>query len=351
MFFDTLNPEIREYYSILCKDFPSWLEEYINTPEMMRLQGTSLSCGTDHTRVFRNRYWYSNLNHSVGVALILWNFTHDKKQTLAGLFHYIANPAFKHCVDFMLGDHEKQETTEEKTEEIIKNSKEIMALLERDGIALEEVSDYKKYPLADNDTPRLSSDRFEYTFSSGMVFKRVWELDDIEEIYNDITVFKNEDGIDEIGFKTVEIAEKYIHRASKLWSAWRSPEDKCAMQFLADILKSMSIKGYITVDDLYKLSEEEVIEKIRKCDDEYLRKSFKLFQDAFHVWKSDEAKEDRYCLSFNVKRRYVIPLVQTDDGPKRINAISKEAHSDIEKYFTEKEKKYFGFDFQFIPYE
>ena len=76
------------------------------------------------------------MDHSVGVALIIWNFTKDKKQTLAGLFHDIATPIFKHCIDFMNGDYETQESTEELTTCIIKNSKEIMALLERDNIYL-----------------------------------------------------------------------------------------------------------------------------------------------------------------------------------------------------------------------
>ena len=93
-----------------------------------------MNCGTDYSKVFNIRYWYSNLDHSVGVALIIWNFTHDKKQTLAGLFHDIATPTFKHCIDFMNGDSEKQESTEERTEEIIRNSNSIMSLLKRDGI-------------------------------------------------------------------------------------------------------------------------------------------------------------------------------------------------------------------------
>lgn len=107
-----------------------------------------------------------------------------KKQTLSGLFHDIATPVFKHCIDFMNGDSENQESTEERTEQIIKNSKEIMSLLKRDNIKLEEVSDYHIYPIADNDTPRLSSDRFEYTLSGGLYQVRVFELEDIERYYN-----------------------------------------------------------------------------------------------------------------------------------------------------------------------
>ena len=37
-----------------------------------------------------------------------------------------------------------------------------MQLLSRDNIKVEEVCDYHKYPIADNDTPMLSSDRLEY---------------------------------------------------------------------------------------------------------------------------------------------------------------------------------------------
>ena len=58
----------------------------------------------------------------------------------------------------MNGDHEKQESTEELTTKIISESKEIMHLLNRDNIKIEEVSDYHIYTIADNDTPKLSSD-------------------------------------------------------------------------------------------------------------------------------------------------------------------------------------------------
>ena len=149
-----------------------------------------MNCGIDYTKVFHIKYWYSNLEHSVGVALIIWHFTKDKKQTLAGLFHDIATPTFKHCIDFMNGDYEQQESTEERTETIIKESKEIRDLLERDKIKIEEVSNYHRYPIADNDTPKLSADRFEYTFSNGLVFRRIWELETIKEIYDNVRILK-----------------------------------------------------------------------------------------------------------------------------------------------------------------
>lgn len=51
-----------------------------------------------------------------------------------------------------------------------------MELLERDNIKVDEVDDYHIYPIADNDTPKLSADRLEYTFTNGLYFKEVWNV-------------------------------------------------------------------------------------------------------------------------------------------------------------------------------
>ena len=345
-YLENLNDEIRHYFSILSPEFPNWLLDYIDTPEMERIGKISIGCGTDYTKVFNTRYWYSNLDHSVGVALIIWHFTKDKKQTLAGLFHDIATPVFKHVVDFLNGDHEKQESTEEKTTEIIKNSKQIMELLKKDGIKLEEVNDYKIYPIADNETPKLAADRFEYTFSSGLVFHRVWDMSDIKECYENVVILKNEDGIDELGFENLLVGEKYISIISKLWPSWITNSDKAVMQFLADMIKEIYQKGFIDLEDLYVLSEEEIIDKILNCDDEILSEKFKSFQNSTKVYDSEEFIEDKYCVSVKSKRRYIIPLVQNDNIVKIINDVSMNAQKDINDYFNFTTTKYAYFDFE-----
>ena len=347
-----LNEEIRNYLKILSPDFPEWLLEYIYTPEMLRLDGIGMSCGTLYTKVYNDKYFYSSLTHSVAVALILWNFTHDKKQTISGLFHDIATPTFKHCIDFMNGDSEHQESTEERTEQIIKDSKEIMELLERDSIKVEEVSDYHIYPIADNDTPRLSADRFEYTLSGGLYQVRVFELKDIEKYYNNIVILKNEDGIDELAFQDIKLCENFIHDISKLWPRWVEDEDRLCMQFIADIVKSMNIKGYITVDDLYKFSEREVLQLIQNCEDNYIRNAFKNFQNATRdsVYKSDEPNNEIYCTSVKGKKRYINPLVNLDNKVSRIKDISRLANYDISNFLNMKHHKFIGFNFDFKPY-
>ncbi len=352
-YLENLNEEIRDYLKILSPEFPEWLLEYIYTPEMIRLDGIGMACGTLYTKVYNDRYFYSTLTHSVAVALIIWNFTHDKKQTISGLFHDIATPTFKHCIDFMNGDSEHQESTEERTEQIIRNSKEIMNLLNRDNIKVEEISDYHIYPIADNDTTRLSADRFEYTLSGGLYEIRVFELKNIEEYYNNIIVLKNEDGIDELAFKDAKICENFIHDISKLWPRWIEDEDRLCMQFIADIVKSMNIKGYITVDDLYKLSEQDIIQLIKNCDDIYIKDAFEKFQNATRnsVYKSDLPNNEIYCTSVKGKKRYINPLVRFNNKTCRIKDVSTIANNDINNFLDMKLHKFIGFNFDFKPYE
>lgn len=348
-YIQNLNPTIQQYFKILSPEgIPDFLFPYIETKEMQRIGKISMNCGTDYTYIFNNKFFYSNLEHSIGVALIVWHFTKNKKQTLAGLFHDIATPVFKHCIDFMNGDHEKQESTEELTTDIIKNSKEIMDLLQKDNIKLEEVEDYKIYPIADNDTPKMSADRFEYNFSGGIVFKPVWKnLEDIKDIYNDITILKNEEGIIELGFKHIEKAEKYISTVSKLWTAWITNQDKITMQFIADTVKKLYEAGEISKKDLYTLSEAEVINRIETTTIPKVAECFKKFRNSTQVGESDKEIKGKYCISIKAKRRYIVPLVKTESGTKRINEISEVAKKDIQDYLNWNTKKYAYLDFDF----
>jgi len=337
-YFETLNPTLKKYFNILSNgDIPEFLYEYIATPEMQKQGGISVTCGSIYTNLFDITLDYSSLDHSVAVALIIWNFTKDKKQTLSGLLHDISTPTFKHCVDFMNGDHENQESTEELTTKIIADSKEIMELLQRDGISLEEVADYHIYPIADNDTPRLAADRLEYTFSNGLgVRTKLWDLAQIEEIYKNIEVQVNEDGIEELGFKDKQIAEKFVSIMSKLSALYISNQTTFSMQFLADVMKKMSEYNLISKQDLYTLSEQEIIQRIENCKIGKIAECFKIWRQTTQLQESDEFVEDVYCINGKNKRRYIVPLIKSGNEYIRINEISESARTDIEKLLGRK---------------
>ena len=349
-YYDNLEPLRKEYFSVLSPNFPEWLLDYIETDEMQRLSGISMLCGTDYSPIYKYRSFNSTLDHSVGVALIVWNFTHDKRQTLAGLYHDIATPTFKHCIDFMNGDSEHQESTEERTEQIIRNSDKIMSLLERDGIDIKDICDYHIYPIADNDTPKLSADRFEYTFSNGLFLYHAWGIDEISRFYNDITVLKNEDGIEELGFMSYDICKDYLLTTLPIFEHYDCDDNRVVMQFFADIIKSMNVKGFISVDDLYKMSEKDVINLILSCKDEYLKNTFTKFLNANYALAGESPMKDNYCVSVKGKKRYIVPLVNDGLQSIRITQVDEECKQVVEEYRNLKRSKYIGFDFQFKPY-
>ena len=342
------TPLIKEYYKILSEDFPEFLVEYIETPRMQKQDGISVSCGTYYAKMHEVGLWYSSLDHSIAVALVVWHFTHDKKQTLSALFHDIATPAFKHCIDFMNGDHEKQESTEDLTRTLITESKEIMALLERDGISIDEVADYHIYPIADNDTPMLSADRLEYTLSNGLgQVKKIWDLDEVKRIYDNITVITKEDGTPEMCFKDKELAERFVEVMSQLSVLYMDDRRRFSMQFLADIMKRMSSIGIISVSDLYELSEEEVITKIKECDSFNISECFKKWSEADNIKTSDEPITDKYSVHVKAKKRYIDPLVLTEEGPVRISEISPKAKEYINNCLSYTFDRYVYMDFNF----
>ena len=351
-YFKSLNREVRHYLSILSPSFPRWLYDYIETPEVMSLDGISTSCGTCYTSLYQDKYNYSVLTHSIAVALIVWHFSHDREQTIAALLHDISTPAFKHCIDFLNGDSENQESTEEMTAEVIKNSKEIMALLKRDNIPFEAICNYHLYPIADNDMPQLSADRLEYTFAGGLAQVRIFTLSDINRFYNDLGILEDENSKPELGFMTPQLAEEFVCKISNLWPRWVEDEDRLCMQFIADVIKYLIYSGTIKVEDLYTLSEEEILNKIYSPNgNAYVRDAFTAFASASRssVYKGSKPRPDTYCTNVKGKKRYINPLTINFGEYKRISTLSQPANKAIQDFLNMKFSDYVGFDFQFDP--
>ncbi|HOB26078.1 MAG TPA: hypothetical protein PLB45_02940 [Bacilli bacterium] len=318
----TIDQRKKDYFKLLSPDIPRFLEDYIETPEMLKQQYISITCGTIYTNLFKSHYIFNSLDHAIAVALIIWHFTKDEKETLSGLFHDIATPAFKHCIDFLNGDYVTQESTEDLTTTIISNSKEIMGLLKRDNITLEEVDNYHIYPIADNDTPRLSSDRLEYSLSNGLFTYELKDFNSIKEMYQDIVIGKNEDGIIELEFKTESIATSFVLMTTDLSLYYRLDKTRYSMQLLADIIKKLIEENKLKITDLYNLGDKDIIDIILQSK----------YKDIYNIWlnateiKTSETKpECVYYVHHPAKVRYINPMCNS----KRIRDINTSANESI----------------------
>ena len=248
-------------WHIYHKDVPEFLREAAETPAMQRLKGVGMNCGCEYTSFPLFDTWqpYSRFDHSVGAALITWHFTRDPHQAMAALLHDIATPVFSHVVDFLWGDHEKQESTESGTEALILGSLELRAVFEKYGIDPALVTDYHRYPIADNDSPRLSADRLEYTLGNIVNFGYGTE-ETVNAYYNDLAATA-----DELVFRTPALAESFAMDALRCGRLYVSDTDRYCMQTLADILKKAVGAGILTEEDFYG-EEAAVIEKLNAAD-------------------------------------------------------------------------------------
>lgn len=196
---------IQEYLDILdYQNFPKRLEKYLLTPCLLRLKSISYFCGMDYASkdIYNFTEKISRYDHSLFVALITWKLTSNIEATLAGLFHDVSTPCFSHVIDYMNKDYEKQESTEEKTEEILKNDLYLLKCLETDGILVDNIINFKKYSIVDLDRPMLCADRLDGVILTGLGWIKNITIKDVKQIISDLIIYTNENNQKEIGLKT-----------------------------------------------------------------------------------------------------------------------------------------------------
>ena len=306
---------------------PEVLAPFCETAPMLRLRQIGMHCGCEYTSFprFRRLRPYSRFDHSMGVGLIVWHFTGDPAQAVAGALHDIATPVFAHVVDFLRGDHLRQEATEERTADIIAQSTDIQAVLTSLGLRTADVADYHRYPIADNDTPRLSADRLEYTLGN-LVNYEFLTAAQAACFYRNLTVLKNEDGLPELAFQTPETASAFTEAALGTARIYVADEDRFAMQVLADMLHLALDRGILTEADLYG-TEPEVIQKLlgdSACGPLWLR-----FRGYSHITRHTRRPPEGRWLSVPAKLRYIDPLAA---GAGRVSRWDPHARALLEEF-------------------
>ena len=100
-------------------------------------------------------------------------------------------------------------------------------------------------------------------------------------------------------------------------------------------------------NDLYNLSEKEIMEKIENCQYNDIAQKFNEWRNTERAYESDTVVKNRYCKEIKTKIRYINPLVRDENNYTRINQISKKGKEDIESCLKFETKKYAYFDFEF----
>ena len=313
-------------------DLPPLLAALAETPPMDRLRRVGMNCGCEYTRfpVFQAGRTYNRCVHSLGVGAIVWHFTSDPAQAAAGLLHDVATPTFAHVVDFLRGDYLTQEATEAGTRELIAGSPELTAVLDRFGLTPDRVADYHLYPIADNDSPRLSADRLEYTLSNSLNYGFL-ASEQAADLYGDLSVAPNETGEAELCFRSRDRALLFARTALACARAYVSPADRCCMQLLSELLAKAVGEGILAEADLWA-DEPLVIDALERSPLAPAWEAFRSLRSVRTAPPSAEPPDDRPWRRIPAKKRCIDPLIR-DQG--RASALDPAFAADLSAFLSE----------------
>lgn len=249
--------------------YPKFLEKYLKCPSLLRLKNVGYFCGMDYASpaMYHFSEYISRFDHSLTTALLTASFTSDPASILAALFHDVATPCFSHAIDFMNQDYDNQESTEAYTLRILSSDSRLAQCLAEDDLSLDEVADFKRHPLVDNERPRLCADRLDGLILSGIGWAQDLPREAIRELVENAAVYQNEDDLPEIGFRTCSAGEKALAAAKSLDAACNDPEDIFMMELLACIARRAIEREYIIYDDLYTYGEKELLDLLHQKPD------------------------------------------------------------------------------------
>lgn len=321
---------MNEFIKIFKDDiYPDFINKYLDTKTLNRIKYVSQFCGCDYTNLYNTKFYYSRYDHSLVVAHMTWHFTHDKEATIAALLHDIGTPCFAHSIDYVFGDYINQETSEKDIIDIIKKDEELLKYLNEDNISLENLQNLTRYPILENKTPKLCTDRLDGVLGTCYIWLQTHTLEEIKEVYDNIIILKNEDNIEEIGFKNLESCEKFVDMVLTYAKELQGNTDKYTMKYISEIIKIAVERKLITMEDLYTKKENEIIAILASNFN-----TWNEFTNASELIRTDDLPDNFYA-SFKTKKRNVIPLVLNNDIIDRIVNVSQEIrylYEDFENY-------------------
>ncbi len=313
---------------------PKFLDKYQNCETLNRIKYVSQFCGSDYTKLYHPRFFFTRFDHSLIVANMTWHFTHNKEETIISMLHDCGTPCFAHCIDYVFGDYLNQESAERNIIDLIKKDDRLMRYLKEDNIDMVNLENLSKYHILENKSPKLCTDRLDGVLHTCFIWLHTHSLNDIKEVYNNITVLNNEDGNSELGFKNKEMCEKFIQMIAIYTKELQGNKDKYVMKYISEIIKLAVKKKLITLDDLYTKRESDIVNVLNNNFS-----SWQVFNNTTSLINTDTIPNNFY-ISFETKKRTVIPLVQTNNGSKRITNVSEYAKGVYEELENFHDNKY-----------
>jgi len=269
------------------------------TPQMKRLAGIDM-----HGNPFPyfEKYTFSRLEHSLGVALILRKYGASLEQQVAGLLHDVSHTAFSHAGDFLFG----KGTTQSHGDDILKEyliSSGLQKIVEQHGLTLGQLVASPSHLLLEQPLPSLCADRIDYALRE-LVVAGDWTAHQALALLSGLKARQGR-----WIFETEPVARKFVEAFKRLnGTVWASPQAAVMFATLEKLLKYAINKEYLTEHDLWT-TDYEVSNKLQKfaSHDPQLNQLYSqaFSKQGFRECRSTETPD----IAISVKSRAIDPWV------------------------------------------
>ncbi len=240
------------------------LIELINSKPVQRLKKIAQYGVPDEYYVYKN---YSRYEHSIGVMLLVRKLGASVEEQAAGLLHDVSHTAFSHVVDWLLGSGEKEDHQDKVHEKIFLGS-ELPAILKKHGMDAKKISDYRNFPLVEQQTPKLCADRIDYALREF----QDWAAPEI--VSECVESLANKGS--RIIFDSKTTAKKFAETFIKCQMVhWGGAQATIRYTLLSSALRIAIENKIITAEDLLK-DDEYVTDKLKNSGNGEISKYLKM---------------------------------------------------------------------------
>ena len=248
---------------------------------------------------------YSRYEHSIGVYILLDKLEASEEEKIAGLLHDISHTAFSHLVDWVIGDHLKEDF-QDKRHSAVLNSPELSSIISKFGYKPEAFAEYETYTLLEQPTPFLCADRIDYVFreSDPEIARRCLPA---LTTNNGLIVFEDPHA-------ALIFAENFLDKQSNHWAGY---EGITRYTLFSNLLKLALDDGVITKEDFFG-SEQEILATLETANRPEYSRVLEILE------KDDLSNLPRSENPVQKKFRYVDPLVLINNEAEVLSSINED---------------------------
>jgi hypothetical protein len=291
------------------------LVELIQSKAMQRMKGICQQ-GVPEEYILKSQPSFCRYDHCVGTMLILKKLGASLEEQAAGLLHDVSHTAFSHVVDYVFGGGEKEDYQDSIHHTFFGSGTELAGILEKHGMNPEDISDFGRYSLLEQEQPEMCADRFDYT-------TRYWT------VYGDRDFAKSclnsaaaRSGI--MAFTSRDAAHEFAVRHTVWqpeWAGWGGTQFDMRIRWylFGEALRIAMQYSIVELKD-FMGTDAFVMRKIDRARNPVITKIFKVLRKPL---KYKVSSGGRPRLVLHSKFRYVDPLFMDGGEFRRLSDVDK----------------------------